>query len=204
MKKVYKLLGFDWTNKDEAIDYIYSMRPLYKNGERIKDHDALLLVAATDLHAVADQKRGCGISHFTVEQAGKYRCFWLHRIDGTSTDISFKNIFDDPAKREAREREDRLKAMRQAVDKEIAPLRKRGMHVHHVIPFATLVDDWLASLGMTLEQIEVIPTADGEMRCEMADAFFKADWAAYHLEHARYEVLTIAEHRARHKKEGKP
>jgi hypothetical protein len=38
----------------------------------------------------------------------------------------------------------------------------------------------------------------------MVDAVFKADWAAYHLEHAQYEVLTIAEHRARHKKGGKP
>jgi hypothetical protein len=204
MSTVYKLLGLDWTSKAKAIDYIYSMRPLYKNGERIKAHDALLLVAATDLHAVADQKRGCGISHFTVEQAGKDRCFWLHRTDGTSTDISFKHIFDDPAKRELREREDRLKAMRQAIDWQVEPRRKRGYHVHHDPSFDTLVKGWLASRGLTLEQIEVTPTADGELRCEMVDAVFKADWAAYHLEHARYEVLTIAEHRARHKKGGKP
>jgi len=203
MKKVYKLVGFDWTNKAEAINYIYRMRPFYDNGVRIKGHDALLLVAATDLHPDASQKRGCGISHFTLEQAGKDRCFCLHRTDGTSTDISFKNIFDDPAKRE---RKDRLNALRQAVDNQIAPLRKRGMHVHHVIPFATLVEGWLASLGLTLEQIEVIPTADGEMRCKMADGSLKYDWWLYHDRYARYEIMTAAAHRAfkHEKKGGKP
>ena len=202
MKNVYKLVGLDWTNKAEAINYIYRMRPFYDNGVRIKGHDALLLVAATDLHPDASQKRGCGISHFTLEQAGKDRCFWLHRTDGTSTDISFKNIFDDPAKRE---RKDRLKAMRQAVDWQVALLRKRGCHVHHDPSFDTLVKDWLASRGLTLEQIEVTPTADGEMRCKMADAVLKAEWEIYHDTYARYEVMTAAAHRLfKHKKGGKP
>jgi hypothetical protein len=203
MSAIYELAGLKWGSKAAALDHLYRIRERYRNGVRVEGMDAMMLVAATDLHAGADQKRGCGISHFTVERAGKDRCFWLHRTDGTSTDISFRYIFDDPAKRE---RDDRLKALRQAVDKEIAPLRKRGMHVHHVIPFATLVDDWLASLGMTLEQIEVIPTADGEMRCEMADESLKHDWWLYHDRYARYEIMTAAAHRAfkHEKKGGKP
>jgi len=202
MKRVYEIPGFKWGSKADALEAIYQIRHRYPNGVRIYGKDEELLLAATQLHANADQKRGCGIGHFTVEQAGKDRCFWLHRIDGSSTDISFKNIFDDPAKRE---RNDRLNALRQAVEPEIAPLRKRGMHVHHVVQFATLVEGWLASLGMTLEEIDVIPTADGEMRCEMADESLKFNWVGYHDRHFKYEVMTVAAHRLlKHKKGGKP
>ena len=59
MKKVYKLLGLDWTSKAKAIKYIYRMLPLYDDGIRIKGHDALLLVAATDLHYDAEPDVGC-------------------------------------------------------------------------------------------------------------------------------------------------
>ena len=202
MKAKYELLDNAWGSKDAALEHIYRIRETVKNGQRIEGMNALLLVAATDLHFDAEQKRGCGISHFTVERADKNRCFWLHRLDGTSTDISFTDIFNDPAKRE---RKDRLKALRQAVEPQVAPLRKSGHEVHHEPAFETLVKNWLAARGLSLEQIDVIPTADGELRCKMADAVLKADWAAYHLEHARYKVLTIAEHRAlKHRKKGKP
>ena len=202
MSRVYELAGFKWGSKAAALEAIYQIRHSYRNGMRIEGKHEELLLAATQLHANAERKRGCGIGHFTVEQAGKDRCFWLHRIDGSSTDISFRHIFDDPAKRE---REDRLKALRQAVDNQIAPLRKRGMHVHHEPSFDTLVKNWLASLDMTLEEIDVIPTADGEMRCEMADESLKHNWWLYHDQYARYEVMTAAAHRLlKHKNGGKP
>lgn len=193
MSNKYELLNYTWGSKAAALEHIYRIRDTVKNGQRIEGMNALLLVEATNLHAEAEQKRGCGISHFTVEQAGKDRCFWLHRMDGTSTDISFRHIFDSPAKRQ---REDRLKALRQAIEPQVAPLRKPGMHVHHDPSFDTLVKGWLATRGLTLEAIEVTPTADGELRCEMADAKLKADWSLYHDKHARYHVMTASVHRA--------
>ena len=196
MSTKYELLDNAWGSKAAALEHIYRIRETVKNGQRIEGMNALLLVAATNLHAEAEQKRGCGISHFTVEQAGKDRCFWLHRMDGTSTDISFRHIFDSPAKRE---REDRLKALRQAIEPQVACLRKPGFHVHHVKPsFKELVDSWLDARGLTIDQIEVLPTVDKELRCEMADAELKDDWAIYHDEHAGYQVLPIVEHQALH------
>lgn len=200
MSRTYELAGLKWGSKAAALEAIYRIRDRYKNGQRIEGMDAIMLVAATDLHANAEQKRGCGIGHFTVEQAGKDRCFWLHRTDGSSTDISFRHIWDSPEKRE---REDRLKALRQAVEPQIAPLRKRGMHVHHVVEFDTLVKGWLESLGMTLEEVEVKPTTDGELYCEMADESLKANWVLYHDQHAKFQVMTAAAHRLlKHKKGG--
>jgi hypothetical protein len=193
MSKKYELLNLAWGSKAAALEHIYRIRNTVKNGERIVGHNALLLVAATNLHPEAEQKRGCGISHFTVEQAGKDRCFWLHRMDGTSTDISFRHIWDSPEKRE---REDRLKALRQAVEDQVRQMRKPGFHVHHDPSFDELVKGWLASRGLTLEQIEVTPTADGEMRCEMADKTLRGDWWYYHDMNARYQVMTASVHRA--------
>ena len=203
MKKVYKLLGLDWTSKAKAIKYIYRMLPLYDDGIRIKGHDALLLVAATDLHYDAEQKRGCGIDYFTVNYSGRHntRCFRLHRIDGTSTDIAFQEIFDDHAKIR---RATALKALRDTIEPQVAKLRKPGYHVHHEPAFEKLVNDWLAARGMTIDDVEVAPPEDNQTRVTLREAGQAYDWAAYHLKHAGYEVLTIAEHRARHKKEGKP
>ena len=200
MKNIYKLLGLEWTNKAEAVRYLYRMMPFYDDGIRIKGHDALLLVSATDLHFDAEQKRGCGINYFTVRTSDRYntRCFVLHRLDGTSTDISFAEIFDDHAKIG---RARIYKGLRDTIDSQVAKLRKPGHHVHHDPPFEELVKNWLAARGITVDDVEVAPSTDNQVYTGLKEAGMAYDWAAYHLEHARYEVLTIAEHKA---KRGKP
>lgn len=204
MKNIYKLLGLEWTNKAEAVRYLYRMMPFYDDGERIKGHDALLLVSATDLHFDAEQKRGCGINYFTVRTSDRYntRCFVLHRLDGTSTDISFAEIFDDHA---TIRRATVVRALRDTIERQYAKLRKPGYHVHHDPPFDELVTSWLAARGITIDDVEVAPPEDNQTRVTLREAGMAYDWAAYHLEHARYKVLTIAEHRAlKHPKKGKP
>jgi hypothetical protein len=74
--------------------------------------------------------------------------------------------------------------------------RKPGMHVHHDPSFDTLVKGWLAARSLTLDAIEVTPTADGEMRCEMADTELKEDWSTYHYEHGLCFVWPASVHRA--------
>lgn len=182
-----------WGSKAAALEAIYRIRDSVQDFQPITGSSAELLTAATDLHADAAQKRGCGISHFTVARWGKDRCFWLHRKDGTSTDISFRHIFDSPEKRA---KEDRIHALRQAIEPQVEPLRRPGYHVHHVVSFDTLMKGWLESEGLTLEQIEVKPTADGEMRCEMADEQVKGRWQLYHDRYFEYEIMTKAAHRA--------
>ena len=199
MKNIYKLLGLEWTDKSKAVKYIMRIRETVKNGQRVEGHDALLLVAATDLHFDAEQKRGDGISHFTVNYSRHgTRCFVLHRLDGTSTDISFAEIFDDHAKIG---RARIYKGLRDTIDSQVAKLRKPGHDVHHDPPFEELVKNWLAARGITVDDVEVAPSTDNQVYTGLKEAGMAYDWAAYHLEHARYEVLTIAEHKA---KRGKP
>lgn len=204
MKNIYKLLGLEWTDKSKAVKYIMRIRETVKNGQRVEGHDALLLVAATDLHFNAEQKRGCGINYFTVKTSDRYntRCFVLHRLDGTSTDISFDEIFDDHA---TIRRATVVRAFRDTIERQYAKLRKPGHHVHHDPPFDELVTSWLAARGITIDDVEVAPPEDNQTRVTLREAGMAYDWAAYHLEHARYKVLTIAEHRAlKHPKKGKP
>lgn len=194
MKKIYKLLDLEWTNKAEAVKYLYRMMWLYDDGIRIEGHDALLLVAATDLHFDAEQKRGCGINYFTIQHSRHgTRCFLLHRLDRTSTDISFLEIFDDHAKiRRARI----YKGLRDTIDPQVAKLRKPAHEVHHDPSFDELVKRWLAVRGITIDDVEVAPSQDNQVYTGLKEAGMAYDWAAYHLEHARYQVLTIAMHRA--------
>ena len=202
MSTVYKLLHLQWGSKQAALDHLYRIRDRYNDGIRITGLDSILLVAATDLHPDASQKRGCGIEYFTIKHSRHgTRCFVLHRMDGSSTDISFSNIFDDPAKIR---RATALKALRDTIDPQVAKLRKPGYHVDHEPAFKKLVNDWLAARGMTIDDVQVTPSEDNQVYTGLREAGQAYDWAAYHLEHARFQVLTIAEHRARHKKEGKP
>ena len=199
MKNIYKLLYLQWTDKSEAVKDIMKIRDSVKHGQRITGMDSILLVAATDLHFDAEQKRGGGISHFTVNYSRHgTRCFVLHRLDGTSTDISFAEIFDDHAKIG---RARIYKGLRDTIDSQVAKLRRPGHHVHHDPPFEELVKNWLAARGITIDDVEVAPSTDNQVYTGLKEAGMAYDWAAYHLEHAQYEVLTIAEHKA---KRGKP
>ena len=202
MSTIYELAGLKWGSKAAALDHFYRIRDRYNDGIRITGFDSIVLVAATDLHPDAAQKRGCGINYFTIKHSRHgTRCFVLHRMDGSSTDISFKNIFDDPAKIR---RATALKALRDTIEPQVAKLRKPGYHVHHEPAFEKLVNDWLAARGMTIDDVQVTPSEDNQVYTGLREAGQAHDWAAYHLEHARYEVLTIAEHRAKTKKGGKP
>ena len=203
MSTKYELLNNAWGSKAAALEHIYRIRETVKNGQRIEGMNALLLVAATNQHFDAEQKRGCGISHFTTGYSRHgTRCFVLHRLDGTSTDISFAEIFDDHAKIG---RARIYKGLRDTIDSQVAKLRKSGHHVHHDPPFEELVTSWLAARGITIDDVEVAPSTDNQVYTGLKEAGMAYDWAAYHLEHARYEVLTIAEHRAlKHRKGGNP
>lgn len=203
MSNIYKLLHLQWGSKQAAIDHLYRIRDGYDDGIRITGINSILLVAATDLHFDAEQKRGCGINYFTIKHSRHgTRCFVLHRLDGTSTDISFGEIFDDHAKIG---RARIYKGLRDTIDSQVAKLRKPGHHVHHDPPFEELVKNWLVARGITIDNVEVAPSTDNQVYTGLKEAGMAYDWAAYHLEHARYKVLTIAEHRAlKHRKGEKP
>ena len=90
--KPIDLAAKHFEKKGDAAEYLRSMLNRYDLGDKVGSEDAKVLRAALALHPDAEEKIGCGISHFSVRSAvyGK-RCFWVNRLDGTTDDFSYKS-----------------------------------------------------------------------------------------------------------------
>jgi len=80
----------------DAVLFFRKMLARYSNGDRVSDADALDLKALMSRHDEQQQKEGCGISHFYVDEGpeGFTRCFWIARTDGSNIDISFMHCLE--------------------------------------------------------------------------------------------------------------
>ncbi|PNQ73559.1 DUF3223 domain-containing protein [Erythrobacter sp. SAORIC-644] len=86
------LATMHFAKKGDAAEYLREMLNRYDRGDKVSAADAKVLQAALERHPEADEKIGCGISHFSVRTSiyGK-RCFWVNRTDGTTDDFSYKS-----------------------------------------------------------------------------------------------------------------
>ena len=106
-----------YPSKKAAKDFFRGIRDRYTDGVEIAGLDHSLLLDLVEIHPEAEDKFGVGIKHFTVEidqEFGTTRHFVIHRIDGTSTDVSFNSAIDG-----RNTRADRLEAMRRAIAPQI-------------------------------------------------------------------------------------
>jgi hypothetical protein len=175
----------------------------YATGQTVSSDDARFLGELLLLHAEADQKIGCGVASFQVEQNGPTRGFWLTRTDGTRTDFSFiACLTPRTPEREA------LDGLRWAVRDQIRAFRESALvdgarcavtgvtlageatHVDHDPAFLVLVDDFLQSRGLGLADVSVEPTADGEIITVLADEALAQAWADYHRANAHLRLVT--------------
>jgi hypothetical protein len=118
----------DFPSKEMAKAFYPSIRDAYSDGERLQPEHHAFLADLISLHPDAAEKIGSGIQFFSVEsdfQYQKTRHFAIHRVDGTSTDVSFlacingRNI-----------RKDVLGAMREAVADQIVQFRNAFFSTH--------------------------------------------------------------------------
>ena len=62
----------------------------YAVGDKVSAADEEVLRAALALHPEADEKIGCGVTHFSVRSADfGTKCFWINRPDGTTEKFSY-------------------------------------------------------------------------------------------------------------------
>lgn len=186
---------------DAAREVLYR----YAIGDRVVGADADFLADLLQLHPEAEQKIGCGVSWFSVEQNDGSRGFWLTRTDGTRTDWSFLACLTPPTPAaEAKA------AFRSAVRPQIEAFRDafklRGghrvcpvsgeditlenLHVDHEPPFEELLDCFLRERGLGLTNVRVKPTADGSTVTELADDILRAQWAEFHSRNARLRAVS--------------
>jgi hypothetical protein len=93
--------GKSWPTQKAAEDHFRSVLHSYRNGDVIEDRehheDLVALVERFDeVHVVQGlaPKAGCGIDYFfrklNTSEGYSTPSFWIHRTDGTETDVSFK------------------------------------------------------------------------------------------------------------------
>lgn len=203
--------GMLFRSKKAALDFFRAIRDSYNDGERVSDeehHRKLMDLMA--VHPEAEDKIGCGISHFTVEteqEFKKSRHFKIHRTDGSDTDVSFRSPIEG-----RNPRKDRLEALRRAIAPQIIefqanafeanPVHKCALtgedvttssyHVDHEPPntFHTLVDLWLVLEGIELLAVEITPPEDNQIVTEITNDRQKDSWQTFHQANARLRLLS--------------
>lgn len=78
-------------NKKEKTEKCREILYKYEIGKKVNDlKDFNFLIDIFEGHTEYENKIGCGLDFISIQKTmyGQ-RCFYLHRIDGTSTDISF-------------------------------------------------------------------------------------------------------------------
>lgn len=139
------------------------------------------------------EKCGVGVSHIEVRKHGQYKNlgFFIVRTDGSSIDISYRVAMDGRGTVYARF----CSAARSEVNPQVFAWKcsntapADGMHCDHVIAFDTILKDWLATVGLTFDEILVTSQLVGHTDLFM-ERSLAVSWQRFHLKHARYQWLT--------------
>ncbi len=196
---------------EAAKRFVRDIRDAYEDGVRVSEVDAAVLADLLLLHSEALQKIGKGIAGFSVatesQYGGRNRHFVVHRVDGSSTDFSFKNCIEGPS-----HRNDRLGALREAIAPQTTRFKQLAFekvprvrcamegtwiefadaHVDHATPrtFAALVAKWLQSESLDLDDVTITPPGDNQLVAELADASQRRSWTTFHEKHAALRMVS--------------
>ncbi|MBR0683353.1 DCL family protein [Roseomonas eburnea] len=84
------LAGRTFSKQGDAWTYFADMLKRYVPGDRVSADDEADLAELLKRHPQADEKIGCGIDHFEVQEADyDTQCFRVVRTDGTWERFSF-------------------------------------------------------------------------------------------------------------------
>lgn len=92
--KPVKIGPLSFSKKGDANDFLRDMLYKYDLGDKVTDEDAAILTHLVHMHPEAGEKIGLGIESFSVRTADYgTRCFWVNRVDGTTTKFSFRACY---------------------------------------------------------------------------------------------------------------
>ena len=169
------------------------------------------------LHPEYEQKKGVGIRAVSIIHPSLYpnsKCFYITRVDGSGTDISWLMCFKG---RDVKK--DILSAFRYAIAYQIQDFRTQQLlttrhcpytgvvldrlnsHVDHEYPltFAKLVKDFMADSD--LMDVEITVPSDNQLITELTNPEFKNDWREYHLKNAKLRLISITANLSHAKRE---
>jgi Protein of unknown function (DUF3223) len=174
------------------------------DGQLVVGEDAEFLQWLLDKHPQAPEKIGRGVAGFSVQTTAiGTRCFFVHRVDGSSTDFSYYSCTTAPDSTALIR-----KAMRRAVADQIIGFKQasaeRGplicavtgdalswddAHVDHAPPiFVALADEWASRQG-GYSAIRLPPAMDKQIGRSLIQPDAES-WALFHQEHAQLRIVS--------------
>ena len=191
----------------------YAKEIMYRNdvGECLKgdDFDFMLDYFAV-FHHEWDIKKGSGVECIEViidALYSKYRAFWIHRTDGSDTDISY-NI----SKIKKRNyKTDLRSALRNVIHPQIKEFKQKSFedstylicpytnelmtkydcHIDHYKPtFEEIINQFLIDKGIKDVSKLIAPSKDNQMEVELTDYALADEFYEYHKRKANLRVLS--------------
>ncbi len=213
-KRTYKILDKEFKTKQAIITYIRSVAKRYRHNEALSDDDFTFMYEVLKLHPSADEKIGCGVKSIRkiISSYGN-NAFEIVRGDGTTTDFSFYHCISPK-----NEKHDFYMACREAVYPYISEFKKNQFrnktnydgtitcpltlekctietaHVDHEPhnTFKDIVDKWLKSRKLTVEDIEIIGFEDGSETKHFKDNLLESDFVSYHNKYAKLRITSAS------------
>lgn len=219
MPKAIEVGPLTFPSKKAALDHYRAILNDHRHGGMIAEPHAAQLHWLLDRHPEAAEKRGAGVAGFRVGKAmGGTDCFWVIRVDGTTTDFSFPTCVDGKRPAAAKEM---LQAMRAEVEESVMAFRRQFFQEHgdrdgrvpcaisgvpilpaecdvdHVPPttFHSLATAFLTERGIVPDRHHVTAPADNQYVPRLVDLALAADWRAYHDARAVLRILEKSVHR---------
>ncbi|MDD1829310.1 DCL family protein [Photobacterium sp. ZSDE20] len=196
---------YKFKTKKAATEEIRNRISHYQEGQDLSNDDSDFFKELFKLHSEYLEKRGCGISHITVERDfNRNRCLIIKRIDGSSIDISWvhclkplsrKTVVAIAFRRTVKEsikqfKETKIASGAQCPVKNI-PLDLKNSHAVYICPtFDELFLTFISEQNVNLELIEINDpvVGDNDQRGIITNNELRNSWIHYHKENACLEL----------------
>ncbi|MDR3535737.1 MAG: DUF3223 domain-containing protein [Acetobacteraceae bacterium] len=212
--------GKVFSAKSKAEEYVRQIKDAHKPGDFLTGGEAAVVLDALQRHPGCAEKVGLGVQRVGIYGNGETRSghgFGVERVDGTVTRFSYHICF--AAQR--RNHVDRAyEAFRQAVRRAILKWRnntfnKHGgqiycpimgtrvdpkcCHVDHLPPsFADLVTAFLATEGLTIDNVAVEISHGEQVEAVLSDPKLRLRWIRFHNQNVKLRIMSIEGHRILH------
>lgn len=184
----------------------------YRDGDVVDMFDTPFLLALFMRHPSAEQKVGCGVAQIEVRRNPVYtntQGFWIIRLDGTETDISYLECLTETPHHKRFERACRvavepsiIKFKQQAFDAAGGKLQcpftgewltLAGAHADHVAPktFRALLAEFVDLYGIDIDKVTVNGRgADGVVQDTLDSTELERVWVQYHDANAVLRIIS--------------
>ncbi len=193
----------------DAKQFVRDIVVRYPDGAMASDMDAEFLSDLLELHPRCTEKVGAGIRGFKFDTNPEYtntRTIFILRTDGSETDFSWIKCIDGETSKRLTKA-----ALRNAVMDQIIAFKQQAFvkmpvlcpetgeeltwqysHVDHHAPktFEVLIDEWLDSEGLSLDEIPISASRDRSFFRELTDERQRQSWHSFHDRHKQLRLLS--------------